>query len=119
MKPTQEKILSAIQENKSKKELLSVQKVDLTALPHFILKSAKEGFKDIKDAVKKLDVAENAATGASMKKIDADNKITDVKRMYNEVLPKLKELGITGKIPELTTMKRAKVAFNDAQMLKI
>tara|TARA_R100001143_G_C3309789_1_gene109585 strand:+ start:375 stop:764 length:390 start_codon:yes stop_codon:yes gene_type:complete len=31
MKPTQEKILSSIQENKSKKELLSVQKVDLTA----------------------------------------------------------------------------------------
>ena len=29
MKPTQEKILSSIQENKSKKELLSVQKVDL------------------------------------------------------------------------------------------
>ena len=30
-----------------------------------------------------------------------------------------RELGITTKIPELTTMKRAKAAFNDAQMIKI
>jgi len=98
--PTTEEVRTAL------KELLSVQKVDLTALPHFILKSAKEGLKDILGAIKKLDVAENAATGASMKKTDADNKITDVKRMYNDVLPKLKELGLNeSDVPEIKEAK--------------
>ena len=40
MKPTQEQILSSIQENKPKKELLSVQKIDLAKKPDAILKDA-------------------------------------------------------------------------------
>jgi len=42
-----------------------------------------------------------------------------VDKTIKEIEKLNKELGNTTKIPGLTTMKRAKVAFNDAQMIKI
>ena len=51
MKPTQEKILSSIQENKPKKELLSVQKVELGMVDDLV-KDAKTLSSKFEKAVK-------------------------------------------------------------------
>ena len=105
MKPTQEKILSSIQENKSKKELLSVQKVELDSVKE-LEKYSKLGEAKIKSA---------KGTIARVKKEQEDL------RQHNEDLEKLndklqndlkgfeanaKELGV--KATDIPAYKKAK-----------
>ena len=86
MKPTQEKILSSIQENKSKKELLSVQKVELGLMQDVLsLHNKIEGFKDDMDG---------QLSKAKMSAIKVDTEIKNFEKLAGNVEKTAKELGI-------------------------
>ena len=112
MKPTQEKILSAIQENKSKKELLSVQKVEL------------ETIKDIKDFAgqAEFNAYESQKIFNEAHKKAKTNYSTGIKfaekglKMVETFMKKVKELGID--MPKEATqmessLKRSEKTLNE------
>ena len=108
MKSTQEKILSSIQENKSKKELLSVQKVEL-GLMDDIKKQAKklettmnkigsdknmQIFKDLSKKVK--DLANNTRDEINDNYLKMGKEINLLEPLMDKFIVASKELGIEG-----------------------
>ena len=99
MKPTQEKILSSIQENKSKKELLSVQKVelgvkDLTTL----LKKANEAKKEVKKYMKDAKETESSFNNLQKELKQLEVKKDDLKDKNSDIYDKnLKEFNVLEK----------------------
>ena len=97
---------------------LSSEKIELTALPNLILTAAKEGLKDIAEAIKKLEDAERLASSALSTKTDALNRIDDAKRMYGKVLPQLKDLGLSAdSIPDLKEAVKTISEYNQKESI--
>jgi len=106
MKPTQEKILSAIQENKSKKELLSVQKVELGLVDD--LKSLKKQFDSkIKPAFKEISKEKSELMQKAKKAEATVNSIdNEIEQKLKLVEKSAKDLGIgINDIPEYKSLK--------------
>ena len=91
MKPTQEKILSSIQENKSKKELLSVQKVELGLVDEADkkaneVKNATADFiKEISTFEKAKDNLKSSIKGRTQQSVDLLNTIKDIDKAAKDL----------------------------------
>ena len=94
MKPTQEKILSSIQENKSKKELLSVQKIDLGIIDDAV-KLMDLGNSFYKEAVQ---TQSNAQGGWKLSAHNYDRAI----KIYEKALTMAKDLGADSAIKDIS-----------------
>ena len=100
MKPTQEQILRLIQENKPKKELLSVQKVELGSIAELKEKSKKllKAMKDADTTWRKYQDYLSLADKPYVKMIDAYNELDPAISFAEGTLKRFakaaKELGV-------------------------
>ena len=93
MKPTQEKILSSIQENKSKKELLSVQKVDLTFVQDSE-KLEKLYFKLLDDEASDMKRIQEGLSGLLGLESQFERVVKEANTIYTKGYKAAKELGV-------------------------
>ena len=93
MKPTQEQILSSIQENKSKKELLSVQKVDLTFVQDSE-KLEKLYFKLVKDEASDMKRIQEGLSGLLGLESQFERVVKEANTIYTKGYKAAKELGV-------------------------
>ena len=103
MKPTQEQILSSIREHKTKKELLSVQKVELGITEDFkgILKASNNNYKNSENMVSEASTINGVAVKILEKQIKLDKTADEINKnadnLWKEFQGLAKDLGINPK----------------------